>query len=53
MTFKLLFIPVYFGVTYLALFLLGWLNREDMRNFKKLLNLKKVGSYIKNEMSGK
>jgi O-antigen/teichoic acid export membrane protein len=53
MTFKLLFIPIYFGATYLVLFLLGWLNREDMRNFKKLLNLKKLGSYIKNEMSGK
>ncbi|KYK37957.1 MAG: hypothetical protein AYK18_08795 [Theionarchaea archaeon DG-70] len=53
MTFKLLFIPGYFGTTYLVLFLLGWLNRDDMRNFKKLLNLKQVGSYIKNEMSGK
>jgi O-antigen/teichoic acid export membrane protein len=53
MTFKLLFIPGYFGITYLILFSLGWLNKEDIGNFKKLLNLRKVGSYIKNEMSGK
>ena len=52
--FKLLFIPIYFGITYLSLFLLGWIEKEkELETLKVFLNLKKLSQYIKDEINRK
>ena len=51
--FKIFFIPIYFSITYLALFLLGWLNKDDINNLKKLAKLNKITNYIKGEIRGR
>ncbi|UCG91005.1 MAG: oligosaccharide flippase family protein [candidate division WOR-3 bacterium] len=51
--FKIVFVPLYFGITYLVLFFLGWITKEDVYNMKELINMRKLGSYIKNEMRNK
>jgi len=52
-TFKIIFIPMYFGITYCALVILGMINREDLRYLKKLVDIKKLGRYVKGELGGK
>lgn len=52
--FKLVFIPIYFGFTYLSLILLGWIDKEkELETLKVLLNLKKLSRYIKDEINRK
>ncbi len=50
MYFKIAFIPIYFCITYLVLVLLGWINKEDLHNFKELINIKKLLKYIREEI---
>ncbi len=49
-SFKIVFVPVYFCITYLVLFFLGWINKKDLHSLKELVNTKKLGSYIRSEM---
>lgn len=51
--FKMIFVPSYFAVTYLVLYLIGWLEKDDIGNLKELLNVKKVVRYIKREIKDK
>ena len=48
--FKLVFIPVYFCVSYLVLILLGWINKEDLQSLKALRNIRKLREYVKKEI---
>ena len=49
--FKLTFIPIYFGVSYFVFVLLGWMKKEDLNFLKTLANVKKLRSYVKDEIS--
>ncbi len=49
-TFKILFVPGYFVITYGVLLLLGWIEKRDLDALKMLFNLKKLGSYVKGEL---
>ncbi|HEC93075.1 MAG TPA: hypothetical protein ENI51_08815 [Candidatus Atribacteria bacterium] len=51
--FRVIFIFIYFGITYFTLFLLGWINKTDLHNLKELLNMRKMRIYIKGEITGK
>lgn len=51
--FKIAFAPIYFCITYLILFLLGWLNKEDIHYLRELVDIRKVGNYIKGEIRGR
>lgn len=51
--FKLAFIPIYFGITYFTLFLLGWMNKGDLQSVKVLGNIRKLVEYVKEEISKK
>lgn len=52
-SFKIAFILIYFGLTYLILYLLGWINKEDSHNLKELVDIKKLLKYIKGEIKVK
>jgi len=48
--FKIFFIPIYFIVTYAVLLLFGWIDRRDLEALKMLINIRKLGKYIKGEL---
>ncbi len=50
---KIAFVLVYFIVTYLALYLLGWIHKDDLQTIKEVINFRKMGSYIDKEMRGR
>ncbi|MDH4211908.1 MAG: oligosaccharide flippase family protein [candidate division WOR-3 bacterium] len=49
-TFKIIFLPGYFIVTYGALLIMGWIEKGDLNSLKMLFNLKKIGVYVKGEL---
>jgi len=51
--FKIIFIPIYFSITYFVLFFLGLLNKNDLDNYKKLIKINKIINYIKEEIRDK
>lgn len=51
--FQIAFVPLYFGITYSALFFLGWIHRDDMYTIKELINMRKLGGYIRDEMGNR
>jgi hypothetical protein len=51
--FKIAFIPIYFGITYSVLLLLGWIKKDDWHDAKKLLHIRKLGGYIRDEIRNK
>jgi O-antigen/teichoic acid export membrane protein len=51
--FKIAFVIIYFVITYLILLILGWIKKEDVHNLKTLINISKMGSYIKEELKRK
>jgi len=51
--FKIAFVLLYFVVTYLVLLSLGWIKRNDVRNLKELINIKKMNHYIRSEIKWK
>lgn len=51
--FKIVFVPLYFSITYLILFLLRWIKKEDFENIKKIMNMKELGRYINGEIRTK
>jgi len=50
--FKIIFAPLFLVATYAVLLLLGWIGKSDKDNLKKLINIKKLGSYVKKEVKG-
>ena len=52
-TFRIIFIPVYFSITYCTLAILGWISREDLHYLRKLVDIKKLSQYVKGELGGK
>jgi O-antigen/teichoic acid export membrane protein len=51
--FKLVFIPLYFGVTYLSFILLGWIHKDDLESVRTVVDVKKLFAYIRGEMRKK
>jgi O-antigen/teichoic acid export membrane protein len=48
--FKIVFVPVYFGITYLALITLGWITKEDLRTVKIIGDVKTLAKYVREEI---
>jgi len=48
--FKLAFIPLYFAVTYSVLVGLGWLRKQDIADLRELINIRKLGRYVQEEI---
>jgi O-antigen/teichoic acid export membrane protein len=53
LVFKIIFVPLYFIVTYAVLFLMGWVKSSDLESLRMLFNLKKLGTYIKGELGNR
>jgi hypothetical protein len=50
---KIIFVITYFGVFYLVLSLFRWMNVNDLRTLRELINLRKMTSYIRKEIKDK
>jgi len=50
---KIVFIFVYFAITYFSFYLLKWINKEDWENLLALVDVKSMGRYIKGEIGKK
>ena len=49
---KIIFIFVYFAITYFSFSLFKWINKKDWRSFVILANVKSMNRYIKDELKG-
>jgi hypothetical protein len=50
---KIVFIFVYFAITYFSFYLLKWINKEDWSVLLTLIDVKSMGKYIKGEIGRK
>ncbi len=48
--FKAVFVLIYFITTYLSLFLLRMVSLEDIKSVRDVVSIKKMGTYIKDEI---